>query len=42
MMVNAYYMQEQKAALPDCKANLNEFESYTTGLLSMYIQALQA
>ncbi len=42
MMVNAYYMQEQKAALPDCKASLDEFESYTTSLLSMYTQALQA
>lgn len=41
-MVNAYYMQEQKAALPDCKASLDEFESYTTSLLSMYTQALQA
>ena len=42
LMINAYYMQEQKAALPDCKANLDEFESYTTSLLNMYTRALQA
>lgn len=41
-MINAYYMQEQRAALPDCKSNLDEFESYITSLLSMYTQALQA
>lgn len=42
LMVNAYYMQEQKAALPDCKASLDEFEGYATALISMYTQALQS
>lgn len=41
-MVNAYYMQEQRAALPDYKSSLDEFESYITSLLSMYTQALRS
>lgn len=42
MLVNTYYLQEQKVALPDYKSNIDEFEKYITALVSMYTQSLQA
>jgi hypothetical protein len=34
-------MQQQKAALPDYKANLETIENYTTSILQLYTAALQ-
>lgn len=42
LLINAYFMQTQKAGLVEHKANLEQFEMYSTSLIAMYTQALQA
>ena len=41
LLINAYYMQTQKAGLVEHKASIDEFERYVTSLIAMYTQALQ-
>ena len=42
LLLNAYFMQEQKAGLIEHKANIEQFEAYTTSIIAMYTQALQS
>lgn len=42
LLLNAYYMQEQKAGLVEHKASLEQFEAYITSIIAMYTQSLQA
>lgn len=42
LLLNAYFMQEQKAGLVEHKASLEQFEAYTTSIIAMYTQSLQA
>lgn len=42
LLINAYYMQTQKAGLIEHKASIEEFERYVTSIISMYTQSLQA
>lgn len=42
LLLNAYYMQQQKVELSEHKASLEQFEAYITSIISMYTQALQA
>lgn len=42
LLLNAYFMQEQKAGLVEHKASLEQFEAYTTSIITMYTQSLQA
>lgn len=42
LLINAYYMQTQKAGLIEHKASIEEFERYVTSIIAMYTQSLQA
>ncbi len=42
LLINAYYMQTQKAGLVEHKASIEEFERYVTSIITMYTEALQA
>lgn len=42
LLLNAYYMQQGKAELSEHKANIEQFEAYTTSIITMYTQSLQA
>jgi len=42
LLINAYYMQTQKAGLIEHKASIEEFERYVTNLITMYTESLQA
>lgn len=42
LLINAYFMQTQKAGLVEHKASIEEFERYVTSIINMYTQSLQA
>ncbi len=42
LLINAYYMQTQKAGLIEHKASIEEFERYVTSIITMYTESLQA
>lgn len=42
LLLNAYFMQEQKAGLVEHKASIEQFEAYITSIITMYTQALQS
>ena len=42
LLINAYYMQEQKGQLTEHKADIEQFEAYATSMISMFTKALQS
>lgn len=42
LLVNAYYMQTEKAELPEHAASIEEFESCTTRLIQMFTESLRS
>lgn len=42
LLLNAYFLQEQKTGLVEHKASIEQFEAYTTSIITMYTQSLQA
>lgn len=42
LLINAYYMQEQKGQLIEHKADIEQFEAYATSMISMFTKALQS
>lgn len=42
LLINAYYMQEQKGQLTEHKADIEQFEAYATSMIAMFTKALQS